>query len=253
MTFAVSGDAYDRFMGRYSAVLAPMFVDWAGIEPGQTVLDVGCGSGILTQELAERLGAASVAAVDPSPLVEACKARVPEADVREAAAENLPWPDGTFDAALAQLVIHFLEDPVVGLAEMRRVVRGGGIVAACSWNFPEMQLLDVFWASVLEVVPGAEGERFPYSAQEGLGELGREAGLEDVEVSSLEVSSTYEDFDELWGLFMLGVGPGGEYLVGLPDETQRAIRDEYFRRIGEPGGGFTLRARASALKGRAPA
>ena len=221
MTFAVSGDAYDRFMGRYSAVLAPMFVDWAGIEPGQAVLDVGCGSGILTQELAERLGAASVAAVDPSPLVEACKARVPEADVREGAAEDLPWPDGRFDAALAQLVIHFLEDPVVGLAEMRRVVRGGGIVAACSWNFPDMQLLDVFWTSVNEVVPGAEGERFPYSAQDGLGELGNDAGLEEVETSSLEVSSTYRDFDELWGLFLLGVGPGGQYLVGLPPRRRR--------------------------------
>ena len=216
MTFAVSGDAYDRFMGRYSAVLAPMFVDWAGIEPGQTVLDVGCGSGILTQELAERLGAASVAAVDPSPLVEACKARVPEADVREGAAENLPWPDGTFDAALAQLVIHFLEDPVVGLAEMRRIVRGSGIVAACSWNFPEMQLLDVFWASATEIVPGAEGERFPYSAQEGIGELGREAGLEDVETTSLEVSSTYENFDELWSLFMPASVPAASTSWGSP-------------------------------------
>src|SRR4249920_843075 len=98
MTFAVSGDAYVSFVGRYSAKLAPLFADWAGIEAGQTALDVGCGSGILTEELAGRLGAASVSAIDPSPLVEACAARVPEADVRRGAAEDLPWLDRTFDA-----------------------------------------------------------------------------------------------------------------------------------------------------------
>src|SRR4249920_314914 len=118
MTFAVSGDAYDAFMGRFSAKLAPIFADWAGIQPGQTALDVGCGSGILTQELAGRLGPAAVSAIDPSPLVEACAARVPEADVRKGAAESLPWPDGSFDIAIAQLVIHFLDDPQAGIVAM---------------------------------------------------------------------------------------------------------------------------------------
>ncbi len=252
MTFAVSGDAYDSFMGRYSAELAPVFADWAGIEPGQTVLDVGCGSGILTQELAARLGPAVVSAIDPSPLVEACAARVPEADVRRGAAEDLPWPDGTFDAALAQLVIHFMKDPVAGVAEMRRVVRGGGIVAVCSWDFPQMQLLRTFWESVRHVDPRKEGEAFRYDTLEGLAGLGRDAGLEDVETALLDVSSSYEDFGELWSTFLLGVGPGGEYLLSLPPEKRDAIRDEYRRRVGEPAGGFTLEARASAVRGRAP-
>jgi ubiquinone/menaquinone biosynthesis C-methylase UbiE len=105
MSFDVSGDAYDRFMGRYSQELALVFADFAGIEHGLTVLDAGCGSGVLTEELARRLGAEHVAGVDPSPLVEACAARVPGADVRRGAAEALPWPDDSFDAALAQLVI----------------------------------------------------------------------------------------------------------------------------------------------------
>src|SRR6266480_1141657 len=100
MTFAVSGEAYDDFMGRYSRELAPAFADFAAIEPGQSAIDVGCGSGILTEELARRLGPGHVAAADPSPLVEAAAARVPGADVRTAPAENLPWPDGSFDAAL---------------------------------------------------------------------------------------------------------------------------------------------------------
>src|SRR5438477_2149004 len=120
MSFDVSGNAYDRFMGRYALELAPAFADFVGVHEGK-VVDVGCGSGILTEELARRLGPQNVAAADPSPLVETAAARVPGADVRTAPAENLPWPDGSFDAALAQLVIHFLEDPAAGLVEMRRV------------------------------------------------------------------------------------------------------------------------------------
>jgi ubiquinone/menaquinone biosynthesis C-methylase UbiE len=252
MTFSVSGDAYDHFMGRYSLPLAPLFADWAAVEPGQTLLDVGCGSGILTQELAARVGPGAVSAIDPSPLVEACMARLPDADVRQGAAEELPWPDGSFDVVLAQLVIHFLDDPVAGLVEMRRVVRAGGVVAACSWNFPEMQMLDTFWGSVREVEPAAVGERFAYNSPEGMGELGADAGLEEVETTSLEVENGYADFDELWSSFMRGVGPGGEYLVSVPEKTRAAIREEYFRRIGEPSGAFTLTARASAVRGRAP-
>src|SRR5690242_21944512 len=124
MTFDVSGDAYDGFMGRYARELAPVFADFSDFHSG-TVLDVGCGSGILTEELAARVGPENVAAVDPSPLVEACAARVPGADVRKGAAESLPWPDDSFDAALSQLVLHFLDDPVAGLVEMRRVTRPG--------------------------------------------------------------------------------------------------------------------------------
>src|SRR3954454_3348910 len=143
MSFDVSGSAYDRFMGPFARELAPAFADFADVHGG-TVVDVGCGSGILTEELARRVGERNVAAVDPSSLVEACAARVPGADVRRGAAEALPWPDDSFDAAVAQLVIHFLDDPVVGVAEMRRVVRPGGLVAACSWDFPAMQLLRTF-------------------------------------------------------------------------------------------------------------
>src|ERR671937_746135 len=138
MTFAVSGDAYDNFMGRYARELAPVFADFTGVRSGNA-LDVGCGSGILTEELASRLGPENVAAVDPSPLVEACALRVPNADVRRGAAEALPWPDATFDAALAQLVLHFLDDPVAGLVEMRRARRPRGAVSACPADFAAME------------------------------------------------------------------------------------------------------------------
>jgi len=252
MTFDVSGDAYDRFMGRYSRELAPAFADFAEIRAAGTVVDVGCGSGILTAELAGRLGAEQVAAADPSPLVEASAARVPGADVRQGAAEALPWADASFDAALAQLVLHFLDDPVAGLVEMRRVVRPGGVVAACSWNFSEMRLLRTFWEAARSVVPAASAETLEFASLEEFGELGRRAGLEDVEAAPLDVSAGYGSFDELWGSFQLGVGPAGEFCASLDAETRDRIRDEYRRRAGDPEGSFTLDAEAWALRGRVP-
>src|SRR5438128_8966575 len=135
MNFDVAADAYDRFMGRFSRQLSPQLADFAGIRAGQHVLDVGCGPGALTAELVSRLGPQLVAAVDPSvSFVAAARARNPGVDVRTASAEHLPFEDGAFDAALAQLVVHFMTDSVAGLAEMRRVIRQAGVVAACVWD-----------------------------------------------------------------------------------------------------------------------
>src|SRR6185436_1042452 len=135
MSFAVAAEAYDRFMGRYSSPLAAPFADFAGIAGDQKALDVGCGPGALTTELVHRLGAPSVAAVDPSePFVSAVADRLPGISAQQAEAESLPFEDDSFDAALAQLVVHFMRDPVAGLKEMRRVTRSGGIVAASVWD-----------------------------------------------------------------------------------------------------------------------
>src|SRR5215468_1990729 len=132
MSFDVSADAYLRFMGRYSEPLAAQFADLAGVRRGQRLLDVGCGPGALTAELVRRAGADAVSAVEPSAsFVAATRDRLPGADIRLAAAEKLPFPDATFDTVLAQLVIHFMTDPVRGLREMSRVTHPGGVVAAC--------------------------------------------------------------------------------------------------------------------------
>jgi ubiquinone/menaquinone biosynthesis C-methylase UbiE len=253
MSFEVSGDAYDRFMGRYSRELAPAFADFAGIAPGQRVLDVGCGSGVLTEELARRVGADHVAGADPSPLLEACAERVPGAELKRASAESLPWPDDSFDAALAQLVVHFMDDPAAGAAELRRVTRPGGVTATCVWNFGDgMPLLQLFWQSVRAIDPRADTETSPYGQREGLEALWRDSGLADVDVEGLEVSTRYGDFDELWDSFLLGAGPAGQYALALPTDRQAAVRQEYFERLGEPAGSFTLDARAWAVRGVVP-
>jgi ubiquinone/menaquinone biosynthesis C-methylase UbiE len=135
MAFDVDPTAYDAFMGRYSVLLAPQLASLAGVTSGQRALDVGCGTGTLTVELVDRLGASSVSAIDPSaPFVASVRDRCPEVDVHQAKAELLPFPADSFDVALAQLVVHFMSDPVAGLAEMARVVRPDGIVAACAWD-----------------------------------------------------------------------------------------------------------------------
>ena len=181
MTFDVAAEAYDRFMGRYSVLLAPQLADFGGVRAGQRVLDVGCGPGALTGELVRRVGGDAVAAVDPSePFVAAARARHPAVDVQLASAEQLPFEDGAFDAALAQLVVHFMADPVAGLREMARVTRPGGVVAACVWDHAgERTPLGAFWQAARELDPGVHDESDLAGAREGhlreLFEAGRPA------------------------------------------------------------------------------
>ena len=180
MSFDVSADAYLRFMGRYSEPLAVQFADLAGVQPGQRVLDVGCGPGALTAELVRRTGAEAVSAVEPSAsFAAAVRERLPGVDVRRSAAEQLPFPDDTFDAALAQLVVHFMTDPVQGLREMSRVTRPGGMVAACVWDHAGGRgPLTAFWSAVRELDPAADDESGLAGVREGhLARLFAQAGL----------------------------------------------------------------------------
>src|SRR5215216_4498640 len=165
-----NADSYARFMGRFSEPLAPQFADLVPVHEGR-VLDVGCGPGVLTAELVGRYGVDRVQAIDPSPaFVAAARARVPGVDVSEGTAEQLPYPDNAFAAALAQLVVHFMQDPVRGVAEMARVSRPGGVVAATVWDHGGGRgPLSPFWSAVDELDPGqrADGDRLSMGSREG--------------------------------------------------------------------------------------
>jgi SAM-dependent methyltransferase len=250
MTFAVEADAYDRFVGRYGASLGRALAGKAGVEAGMRVLDVGAGTGKLTGILAEIAGEGNVAAVEPSePFVAALRRRFPAADVRQASAEELPFEDESFDAALAQLVVNFMADPERGVAEMRRVVRDDGIVAAAVWDYGErMTLLTTFWeaAAALDASAAARDERsrMQFRQRDELSRLWRAVGLRDVSGGEIVVSAAYDSFDDLWEPFTKGVGPAGAHAASLDGEAQAALRDEYGRRLGSPQGPFELEARA---------
>lgn len=252
MSFDVAADAYDRFMGRYSAQLAPGLVDFAGVRAGQTALDVGCGPGALTAELVRRLGPDAVAAVDPSePFVAAARARHPGVDVRRSSAEDLPYPDGTFDATFAQLVVHFMTDPVAGVAEMARVTRADGVVAACVWDFAGGRApISAFWQAARELDAGAEDESGMAGARAGhLSELFEAAGLRGIEGTALSASVGHASFDDWWEPFTLGVGPAGAYARALGKTELSALRERCRHLL--PEAPFTLTAFAWAARGLA--
>jgi SAM-dependent methyltransferase len=250
--FDVAAEAYGRFMGRFAEPLARPFADRAGVAAGMRALDVGCGPGALTAELVRRLGPAAVAAVDPSPpFVAAVRARFGEVDVREAVAEQLPFSDGAFDIVLAQLVVHFMTDPVAGLAEMRRVAQPGGRVAACVWDHgADGGPLSAFWRAARDLDPDAPDERNMAGVREGhLAELSEAAGLTDIAPSTLIVTVGFTSFDQWWDPFLLGVGKVGAYLSRLDPIHLAALRDHCASVMPEPP--FMVEASAWCVVGRA--
>ena len=252
MSFDVAAEAYDRFMGRYSQQLSPQLADFAGVRAGQHVVDVGCGPGALTAELVERLEPWAVAAVDPSaPFVAAARVRNPGVRVLQASAEQLPFEHDEFDAALAQLVVHFMKDPVAGLAEMARVTRPNGVVAACVWDHGGHQgPLSLFWQGARDLDPGVDDESQLAGAREGhLAELFASAGLRDIEQTVLSASLEHPTFEAWWDPFTGGVGPAGAHVASLDPDRQLELRERCRSLAGEPP--FVVTARAWAARGLA--
>ncbi len=224
----MAAETYDRYMGVYSRQLAPQLADLAGVSAGQRVLDVGCGPGALTSELVTRLGPESVAAVDPSAsFVAAARLRHPGVNVLRASAEHLPFADGAFDASLAQLVVHFMTDPVAGLAEMARVTRRDGVVAACVWDHAGSHgPLSIFWRAARELDPDVEDEsRLPGTREGHLAELCAAAGLRQVEQTTLTASLEHPTFEAWWEPFTGGVGPAGSYVARLDPDRLGQLRE----------------------------
>ena len=255
-SFRAPGDVYDRFVGRYSPLLAEKMCDAIGVRAGQRVLDVGCGSGALVAELGRRVGPENVTGVDPSqPFVEAARAKAPGARVFVGSAEELPFADDEFGATLSQLVVNFLGDPELGIREMARVTRPAGVVAGCVWDYAAgMTMLRTFWEAAVALdperaAPRIESVTMRFATRTELDELWAAAGLRDVETGSIDVEASYDDFDDLWAPFPTGVGPAGAYAASLNAEEQVRLREEFHRRLGSPSGPFTLPARAWSVAG----
>ena len=252
MTFAVPAEAYLRFMGRYSEPLADEFVELVGVRRGQRALDVGCGPGVLTARLVAACGVDQVCAVDPSAsFVDAARARLPGLDVRLAAAEELPFDGDSFDAALAQLVVHFMADPVAGLGEMGRVTQPGGPVAASVWDHAGgTGPLSPFWEAARQVDPMAPDEDALAGSREGhLAELAHQAGLADVTATTLSVRVGFSSFEEWWAPYLLGVGTAGSYAATLDQAHLSAIEDRC--RALLPSAPFEQESKACVVVARA--
>lgn len=243
--FGSPAEHYERFMGRYTVPLARALADEVGVGERMRLLDVGCGPGGLTSELADRVGAENVAAIDPAEqFVAACLERNPGADVRQGVAEELPWENDAFDAALSCLVIAFMRDADAGLREMARVTRPGGKVGVCMWDIAGggMTMLRLFWSAMKSVKPDVEGEQQRAGIAEGdIAERLRGAGLREVAGGALEVSVDYSGFEDFWQPFTFAVGPSGQALAALEDEHKAAVREAI--RAELPEGSFTLAAR----------
>ncbi|MBV8172127.1 MAG: methyltransferase domain-containing protein [Candidatus Eremiobacteraeota bacterium] len=246
-------DAYQRFMGRWSSRLAQKFLDFAGLKDGERVLDVGAGTGSLIAAIAERAPRAAISGIDPSPeYVAYAAARVPHAAVQVGDAQALPFEDASFDRTLCQLVMNFIPDARRAAAEMRRVTRPAGTVAAANWNFDGMRMLGEFWDAVgPSPLVNRHGERGSAFTREELIELWRESGLTGVEAADISIVTEFASFDDYWLPFLLGQGPAGVFAVALAPSEQAALRERLQARLlgGGPDRPFSLEARAFAVRG----
>ncbi|WP_106613683.1 class I SAM-dependent methyltransferase [Saccharothrix carnea] len=252
------GEAYEAYVGRWSAPVARRFLRLLDVPAGRRWLDVGCGTGALTTAVLEVAQPVEVVGVDPSEgFLATAKHRV--ADPRTAFhvgdARSLPLPDDTFDAVVSGLALNFVPDPVRALAECTRVAAPGGVVAAYVWDYAEgMATTRHFWDAATALDPAAttldEGRRFPICRPEPLRALWHDAGLGSVRVDALEVPTVFADFDDFWRPFLGGQGPAPGYTASLPEDRRRALRDLLRTRLPtDPDGSIRLAARAWAVRG----
>lgn len=254
-----AANRYDDFMGRWSRPLAVSFLDWLRIPPGSSWLDVGCGTGALTATILAQARPGRVAAVDPSPgfVAAARQGLGGHPDLRVGDAQALPFDGGEFDAVVSGLALNFVPDPDQAGAELIRVTRGGGAVAAYVWDYASgMEMLRVFWDAAVALDPGAatqdEAVRFPLCDPVRLTALFAGSGLADVEVTGLEIPTVFEGFDDRWEPLTGGQGPAPGYVASLRPPGRERLRRELRRRLPSVEARIRLRARAWAVRGTAP-
>jgi SAM-dependent methyltransferase len=255
--------AYETFMGRWSRALAPLLVEFAGIPDGALVLDLGCGTGALASSIAAANARCRVIAIDPSlEYVEharranTCPGRV---EFQTGDAQQLQFPDGTFDCCVSSLVFNFIPDQPKALNEAVRVTKPGGRIAAAVWDYGDgMEMLRVFWDAVMArdpAVAARDERRMPLCRSGALHKLWTNAGLAEVSETWLEITMQFDSFPDFWDPFLLGQGPAGVYVQNLGPVARQDLRDEVKRRLGllSESAPFELPARACAVRGSVPA
>ena len=257
--FAV-GDAYEQFMGRWSRQIAPAFAGFADVRDGESVLDVGSATGALAFSVAAALPAVRVSGVDRSPgfvRYAQKQSRGPRVRFVVGDAQALPIRNGTFDRTLSLLVLNFIPDRAGALAEMIRVTRPGGTVAAAVWDYgQDMQMLRTFWDEAVALDPAiaSRDERhMPLCRPGELAAFWRSHGLQQVDEQPLTIRMPFVSFDDYWSPFLGGQGPAGAYAAALDDTDRIALASRLRRRLsGDDGGSFALQARAWAVTGIVP-
>lgn len=258
--FAASA-GYERFMGRWSRLLAPPYVQFAGVKNGDRVLDVGTGTGSLAAVVETRMPASEIVGIDPSEgfITYARKnAKSPRSHFKVGDAQALKFKDASFDSTLALLVMNFIPDHNKALAEMRRVTRPQGIVSACVWDYDAgMQMLRFFWDEAVALDPAIEAKderHMKLSRQGQLGDLWRAAGLVNVREEALVIDQAYSSFLDYWEPFTKGAGPGGAFVVSLTPDRRQQLEARMRKRLlkDSEDGPFTLKAKAWCVRGEVP-
>jgi SAM-dependent methyltransferase len=259
-----AGDAYERYMGRWSRLIAARFLDWLGAPAGAAWLDLGCGTGALTQTILSRCAPRSVVGIDQSEgFVAHARATIIDDRARFEVGDamRLPLPDASVDVAASALALNFVPDRAAALRELRRVVRPsvrpsarpGGLISFYVWDYPGggMGFMNAFWKAAIALDPGVvelgEGRRFPFCTVDGLTALCADAGLTAVTVAPIEIETRFASFEDLWQPFTLGAGPAPGYCASLP-EAKRAALKALLRRNAGGDGPVSFTARAWAVR-----
>jgi trans-aconitate methyltransferase len=254
-----SGDAYERYMGRWSALIAVQFLDWLAIAPESAWVDIGCGTGALSAAIVARHAPRSIVGVDSAaPFLEQAAARIGDArfSVQQGAAEALPCADHAHDVAVSGLVLNFVTDKAKAVTEQRRVVRAGGTVAAYVWDYAgHMQIMRHFFDAAIALDARArdfdDGIRAPVCRPAALRQLFEHAGLAAVEVRAIDIAAAFDDFDAYWQPFLGGTGSAPRYCASLAPEARERLRERLQARLPTgPDGEILLAVRAWAVRGQ---
>jgi SAM-dependent methyltransferase len=251
------GGSYELYVGRWSRAVAPRFLSWLGIPAGRRWLDVGCGTGALCAAILEHTSPASLFGVEPSEgFLDAARGNLgSRTGLYLGSAEQIPLPNGSVDVVVSGLVFNFVPEPRAALAEMARVARSGGTIAAYVWDYAgRMELMRLFWDAAIALDPGAakldEGVRFPLCRPEALDELFAGAGLRRVETTAIDIATRFADFEDYWRPFLLGQGPAPTYAMSLGEEARARLRERIRGQVRlQTDGSIVLTARAWAVRG----